>query len=75
VQEEYFLDQSQPRFTLKLADFGEAGPDLPGQIILQTETPKMELRLAYKELRLNPPLTPADLTLAPPPGVAVVQLP
>jgi hypothetical protein len=35
----------------------------------------MELRLAYKELRLNPPLSPADLTLAPPPGVAVVQLP
>ena len=75
VQEEYFLGQSQPRFTLKLDKFGEAGPDLPGQIIIQTETPKMELRLAYKELRLNPPLTPADLTLAPPPGIAVVQLP
>jgi len=75
VQEEYFQGQSQPRFTLKLADFGEAGPDLPGQIIIQTETPKMELRLAYKELRRNPPLTPAEMTLAPPPGIAVVQLP
>jgi hypothetical protein len=75
VQEEYFLGQSQPRFTLKLAEFGEAGPDLPGQITIQTETPKMELRLAYKELRRNPPLTAADLTLAPPPGIAVVQLP
>ena len=55
-------------FTLKLADFGDVLPDLPGQITLQTETPKMELRLAYQELRLNPPLSPADLTLRRPPG-------
>ena len=75
VQEEYFLGQDQPRFTLKLEGFGDVLPDLPGKITLQTETPKMELRLAYQELRLNPPLSPADLTLAPPPGVAVVQLP
>ncbi|MGP8050889.1 MAG: hypothetical protein ACLPYB_09785 [Desulfobaccales bacterium] len=75
VQEEYFQGQSEPRFTLKLSQFGVVGPDLPGEIIIQTTSPKMELRLAYKELRLNPPLSPADLALTPPPGVAVVQLP
>jgi len=34
----------------------------------------MELRLVYGELKLNPPLTPGDLTLTPPPGVAVAPL-
>ena len=75
VKDEFFGGADQPRFTAELADFGEAAPDLPGKITLKTESPKMELRLAYKELHLNPPLPPADLTLTPPAGVAVVQLP
>jgi hypothetical protein len=75
VKEEYFGGGDRPRFTAELADYGDAAADLPGKITLKTEAPKMELRLAYKELRLNPPLTPADLILTPPPGVAVVNLP
>jgi hypothetical protein len=75
VKDEYFGGAAQPRFTVELADFGEAAVDFPGKLTLKTETPKMELRLAYKELRLNPAMTPADLTLAPPPGMAVVNLP
>ncbi len=75
VKDEYFGGGDRPRFTAELADFGEAVADLPGKITLKTEAPKMELRLAYKELRLNPPLTPAEMTLTPPPGVAAVQLP
>jgi outer membrane lipoprotein-sorting protein len=75
VKDEYFGGGDRPRFTAELADFGEAAPELPGKITLKTEAPKLELRLAYKELRLNPPLTPAEMTLTPPPGVAVVQLP
>jgi hypothetical protein len=75
VKEEYFGGGDRPRFTAKLADYGAAAADLPGKITLKTEAPKLELRLAYTEMRLNAPLTPADLTLTPPSGVAVVQLP
>jgi outer membrane lipoprotein-sorting protein len=75
VKEEYFGGADQPRFTAELADYGQAAPDLPGKITLKTEAPKLELRLTYSELRPNPPLTPADLTLPPPPGVTVLQLP
>jgi len=75
LKDEYFGGAAQPRFTAELADFGETVPDFPGKITLKTEAPKLELRLAYKELSLNPPLTPADLTLTPPPGITVLQLP
>lgn len=75
LKDEYFGGAERPRFTVELADFGETVPDFPGKITLKTEAPKLELRLAYKELSLNPPLNPADLTLTAPPGVAVVQLP
>ena len=75
VQEEYFGGAQQPRFTAELADFGEAAPDFPGKITLKSEAPKLELRLAYTEVRLNPPLPEAVWTLTPPAGVAVVQLP
>jgi hypothetical protein len=75
LKDEYFGGAPQPRFTAELADFGETVPDFPGKITLKTEAPKLELRLAYKELSLNPPLSPADLTLTPPPGITVLQLP
>ncbi len=75
LTDEYYGGAEQPRFTAEFTDYGEAVPDLPGKITLKTEAPKMELRLAYKELHPNPTLPPADLTLAPPAGMAVVQLP
>lgn len=75
VKEEYYGGRSLPRYTVELADFGQVAPELPGKIILQTETPRIELRLTYTELHLNLPLGPADLTLAPPPGMALVPLP
>ena len=75
VKEEYFGGGDRPRFTAELADYGAAAADLPGKITLKTEAPKLELRLAYSDLCLNVPLTPADLTLTPPSGVGVVQLP
>ncbi len=74
VQEEWFGGGAEPRFTAELADFGALAPDLPEKITLKTTTPKMELRLNYGDLKLNPPLTPADLTLASPPGVVSVPL-
>lgn len=75
VKEEFFGGAGQPRFTAELADYGQAAPDLPGKITLKTEAPKLELRLAYSELRPNPTIPPADLTLTPPPGITVLQLP
>jgi hypothetical protein len=75
LKDEYFGGAERPRFTAELADFGETVPDFPGKITLKTEAPKLELRLAYKELSLNPPLTPADLTLTAPPGITLIQMP
>jgi hypothetical protein len=74
VAEEWFGGASEPRFTAELANFGALAPDLPEKITLKTTTPKMELRLVYRDLKLNPLLTPAELTLTPPPGVAEVPL-
>jgi hypothetical protein len=74
VADEWFAGASEPRFTAELADFGALVPDLPAKITLKTITPKMELRLIYRDLKLNPPLTPADLTLMVPAGVAEVPL-
>ena len=74
VQEEWFGGGAEPRFTAELADFGALAPDLPKKITLKTTTPKMELSLTYGDLKLNPTLTPADLTLASPPGVISVPL-
>jgi len=75
VKEEYFGGAERPRFSVELADYGQAAPNLPGKISLKTELPKMELRLAFKELSLNPPLPPAELKLEPPAGVTVLKLP
>lgn len=75
VKEEYFGGSDRPRFTAEWTDYGAAAADLPGKVTLKTDAPKLELRLAYSELRLNVSLTPADLTLTPPSGVGVVQLP
>jgi hypothetical protein len=74
VQEEWFGGAPEPLFTAELANFGTLAPDLPEKITLKTSTPKMEMRLTYRDLKLNPPLTPAELTLTPPPGVVQVPL-
>jgi hypothetical protein len=71
---EWYGDGGRLRFSVELADFGGPAPHLPGKITLRTETPKAELRLVYREMQVNPPLTAADLTLQPPPTVAVVPL-
>jgi hypothetical protein len=74
VREEWFGGGAEARFSAELANFGALAPGLPEKITLKTTTPKMELRLAYGDLKLNPSLTGADLTLTPPPGVVQVPL-
>jgi hypothetical protein len=74
VQDEWFGGAAQPRFTAELADFGALTPDLAAKITLKSSTPKMEMRLVFSTFKLNPPLTPTELTLSPPPGVGEVPL-
>jgi hypothetical protein len=74
VQEEWYGGAPKPRFTAELAGYGALAPGVPEKITLKTTIPKIELRLVYGRLSLNPSLTPADLTVTPPPGVAVVFL-
>ncbi|MBM4300280.1 MAG: hypothetical protein FJ121_01935 [Deltaproteobacteria bacterium] len=74
LQEEWFGGAPEPQFTAELANFGALAPDLPEKITLKTSTPKMEMRLVYRDLKLNPPLTPVELTLTPPPGVVQVPM-
>jgi hypothetical protein len=74
VQEEWFGGAPKPRFTAELSNFGALVPDRPEKITLKTTKPKVELRLVYGDFKLDPPPTPADLTLTPPPGVAMVPL-
>jgi hypothetical protein len=74
VQEEWFGGAPEPQFTAELANFGALVPDLPEKITLKTSTPKVEMRLTYRDLKLNAPLTPAELTLTSPPGVVQVPL-
>jgi hypothetical protein len=74
AEEVWYGQAPEPRFSAQFSDFGALVPDLPEKLTLKTTTPKIELRLVYTELRLNPPLNAADLVLQPPPGVAVVPL-
>jgi hypothetical protein len=74
VLEEWFGGAPEPRFTAELANFGALAPDLPEKITLKTSAPKKEMRLVYRDLKLNPVLAPADLTLATPAGVVQVPL-
>ena len=73
-EEVWYGGAPSPRFTATFADFGSLVPDLPGKLTLKTSLPQIELRLAYTELVLNPPLNPQDLVLKAPAGVAVVPL-
>jgi hypothetical protein len=74
VADEWFGGAATPRFSAELSGFGALAPDLPEKITLKTTTPKMELRLVYRELKVNPALTPTALTLVAPPGIAEVPL-
>jgi hypothetical protein len=73
-EEAWYGGAPAPRFTATFADFGGLAPGLPGKLTLKTSRPQIELRLAYTELSLNPPLNPGDLVLKAPAGVTTVPL-
>jgi len=74
IKDEWYGEDGQVRFTVELADFGRLPAELPGQLTLRTNNPKSELRLYYREMQANPPLTATDLVLTPPPQMQVVPL-
>ena len=73
-KEEWYDAGGQLRFTVELSDFDRLGPGRPQHIKLHTRQPELELRLAYKEMRLNPVLNPGDFTVARPPAAVEVPL-
>ncbi len=66
VKEEWCGDHGKAVFTAELSDFAK---DRPQQIKLKTTTPATELRLAFQDLEINPPLKPGDLKVPELPGV------
>jgi hypothetical protein len=74
LKDEWYDAAGRLRFSIEYRDFGLLAPHLPGQIILHTRQPEVELRLAYSKLQLNPPLKESDLMIKPAPEVAVVPL-
>ncbi|MEW6387394.1 MAG: hypothetical protein AB1491_07755 [Thermodesulfobacteriota bacterium] len=74
LREEWYDAQGRPLFTVELSDFDRQGSGRPQHIKLHTRHPEMELRLAYREMQLNPALPPGDFTVSRPPGVVEVPL-
>lgn len=66
VKGEWLGDRGQPVFTAELGDFAR---DRPRQITFKTTSPETELRLAFQDMDLNPPLGPGDLRVPDQPGV------
>jgi hypothetical protein len=58
VKEEWYGDNGKLSFAAELSDFLS---DRPQQIKFKTTNPETELRLAFQDMQLNPPLDAADL--------------
>jgi hypothetical protein len=74
VKDEWYDAAGEPGFTVELKDFGQLAPGRPGQLTLRTFQPQAELRLAYKDLQVNPQLLATDLLLRKSAGVTEVPL-
>jgi hypothetical protein len=66
VKEEWYGGDGRLTFSAELGDFVR---DRPQQITFKTVEPETELRLALHDVQLNPPLSPAELKIAPVQGV------
>jgi len=74
VKVEWYEPKGRLRFTAELSDFDRLARGRPQQIKLRTHQPDVELRVAYRELQLNPALSAADLVVSRPQGVVEVPL-
>jgi hypothetical protein len=66
VAEEWYGNTGRKVFTAHLSDFAK---DRPQQISFKTANPETELRLAFSDMELNPPLNPDDLRVPELPGI------
>jgi outer membrane lipoprotein-sorting protein len=73
-KEEWFRADGRLAFSAELEDFSQGSPAWPQQLKLVTPSPREELRLTYKDFTPNPSLSPGDLVVPRPPGVAVLPL-
>jgi len=71
---EWFGNDGQVAFSAEWGEFQQLSPGKPQSLKLKTQSPPMELRLAYRDFIPNPPLTTADLRVPRPPGVTVLPL-
>ena len=70
-----WYEQGRRRFSVEFSEFGEGDTGtVPRKIVLRGDDPQAELRVAYRDLQLNPSLTSADLVVNRPPGAAEVLL-
>jgi hypothetical protein len=74
AKDEWYGPGGRLIFSAELGDFNQVAPGRPQYLKLLTSTPRVELRLTYKEFTPNPPLTPADLAAPRPSGVVVRHL-
>jgi hypothetical protein len=73
-KEEWFGADGRLAFSAELGDFSQASPSWPQHLKLVTPSPRVDLRLTYKDFTPNPALNPGDLVVPRPPGVAVMPL-
>jgi outer membrane lipoprotein-sorting protein len=74
VKDEWYGPGGQLVFSAELGEYNQVAIGRPQQIKLVTTTPRVELRLTYKDFTPNPTLTPTDLAVPRPPGVVVQHL-
>ncbi len=72
-RQEWFGNDGKNPVHTEFADFSGPG-GRPKQVKVKTANPEAELRVAFGDLLLNPPLTPADFTLPRPAGVIEAPL-
>lgn len=73
-REEWYGDHRRLIFTADLDEFDPQSPGRPKRLKLVTQDPRVELRLAYHDFSVNVPLSPEDLRVPRPPGVAEFPL-
>jgi outer membrane lipoprotein-sorting protein len=73
VRQEWGGPDGRSRIQAEFADFSGPG-GWPKQVKVKTAEPQTELRVAFGDLTINPPLTPADFAISRPPGVIEMPL-
>lgn len=70
-RQEWSGTAGKPGFVAEFSDFSAAA-GWPRRVKVKTAEPQTELRVAFGDLTLNPPLTPAEFSAPRPPGVVEV---